>query len=67
MGLGGSLLRVRALDATAGGPSSLLKNATGVSPFTLLTEEVGRGLDAGGGMNRNSGDVNRNVGDSRPQ
>jgi len=27
----------------------------------------GRGLDAGGGMNRNSGDVNRNVGDSRPQ
>ena len=41
-------LRVRAVDATAGGPSSLRKNATCVSPFTLLTKEVGRGLDAGG-------------------
>jgi len=27
-------LRVGAVDATAGGPSSLLQNATGVSPFT---------------------------------
>ena len=41
-------LRVGATDATAGGPSSFLKNATGVPPFTLLMEEVGRGQDAGG-------------------
>ena len=36
-------LRVGAVDATAGGPSFLLKNATGVPPFTLLIGEVGRG------------------------
>ena len=41
-------LRVGAVDATAGGPSFLLKNSTGVPPFTLLMEEVGRGQDAGG-------------------
>ena len=29
-------------------PSSLIKQATGVPPFTLLMEEVGRGQDAGG-------------------
>jgi len=29
-------LRVGAVDATAGGPSSLLKNAAGVPPFTLF-------------------------------
>ena len=41
-------LRVGATDATAGGPSSLLKTATGVPPFTPLTEGFGRGLGAAG-------------------
>ena len=48
-------LRVGAVDATAGGPSFLLKNATGVPPFTLLTGGGGDGIGRGGGEQKQRG------------